>query len=282
MYSVLSFDFRVLSAVEGVEERVRTLLTPFGPRALRGAPHEFVLTRRNGYLEILLDGAVVHRARRVGAAIDWMLWKASTEAIAGIRDHIAIHAGAVGIRGRAVLLPAPPDSGKTTLTAGLVGAGFSYFSDEAALIDPASGRVVAFPRALWLEPGSVEALARFLAMDEWSPGPTGTAHVAPTALPHGRIGRASPVGHVVFPRYEPNASTRLLPMSRAEGLIELGRNAFNLDRFGAGGVDVLADVIRGADVHRLTIGDLGAAVATVSRLVAADDGRRRHVSSDVR
>jgi hypothetical protein len=281
MYSVLSFDFRVVSSIATVEDRIRELMAPFGARSTRRPPHEFVVLQQDPYIEVALDGTVAHRSRQAGSAIDWILWKASTEALARIEDHLVIHAGAVVWRGRAVLLPAPPDSGKTTLAAALTAAGFSYLSDEAAPIDLFSGRVVPFPRPLWLEPSSVEALDRFLANDEGqSVRRNGTSHVAPADLRRGRIGTPARVRHIVFPRYRDGAATKLVPLSQAEGLVELGRNAFNLDTFGSRGIDVLAGVVRGAEVHRLTLGDLGTAVEAISVLVGKDDtsGKRSRAS----
>lgn len=63
------------------------------------------------------------------------------------RQRTFIHAGAVGWRGRAVLLPGRQTSGKTTLTAELVRAGASYLSDDYAPLDD-RGRVHPFPRPL--------------------------------------------------------------------------------------------------------------------------------------
>lgn len=283
MYRLLSFEFALSTGVPGASERVATLLAPFRASPLGSVPHVFELTRDGGLFVVVLDGDVVHRSGRLGGAIDWILWKASTEAIAGIDDHIAIHAGAVAWNGNAVLLPAPPDSGKTTLTAALTAAGFSYLSDEAALIHPSTGKVVPFPRALWLESGSVEVLDAFLSRRAGGRvRRDGTAHVAPADLRRGRIGRPSRVRHVVFPRYAPGSPTSLRPMSRAEGLIDLGRNAFNLQRFGGRGVDVLADVVRDADVHRLALDDLDAAVTAISALVDPTAGRRDHVVNGAR
>jgi hypothetical protein len=279
MFRLLSFDFRVLSSIPEVEQRVSQLLAPFLLLASGPPEHEFQVLIGDGTIDVVFDGNVAHRARRTSGAVDWILWKASTEAIAGIDDHIAIHAGAVGWRGLAVLLPAPPDSGKTTLTAALTTAGLSYFSDEAALIAPASGRLVPFPRALWLEPGSVVALDRFLgpnAATSFTQNPT--SHVAVAEL-RGGIADESTIRHIVFPRYVEGASTSLTPISRAEALVELSRNAFNLDAFGTSGLDALARVVRGADVHRLVVGDLSGAVDAISTLdgMNAERGSRPRV-----
>src|SRR6201989_340392 len=48
------------------------------------------------------------------------------------RRRVFVHAGAVGWRGRAILIPGRSFSGKTTLVAELVKAGAKYYSDEYA------------------------------------------------------------------------------------------------------------------------------------------------------
>lgn len=58
-----------------------------------------------------------------------------------------VHAGVVGWRGRAIVIPGRSRSGKTTLVAGLIRAGASYFSDEFAVLD-ARGRVHPFAKPL--------------------------------------------------------------------------------------------------------------------------------------
>lgn len=63
------------------------------------------------------------------------------------RRRTFVHAGAVGWRGRAVIIPGSTMSGKTTLVAELVRAGADYYSDEYAVLD-ARGRLHAFPKPL--------------------------------------------------------------------------------------------------------------------------------------
>jgi hypothetical protein len=63
------------------------------------------------------------------------------------RDWIFVHAGVVSVEERAIVLPGPSFSGKTTLVAALVKAGATYFSDEYAVVD-VRGRVHPYPRPL--------------------------------------------------------------------------------------------------------------------------------------
>ena len=69
--------------------------------------------------------------------------------IESAQGRLFVHAGAVGWRGRAILIPGSSHSGKTSLVAALLRAGATYYSDEYAVLD-AEGRVHAYPRPLLL------------------------------------------------------------------------------------------------------------------------------------
>lgn len=62
-------------------------------------------------------------------------------------DKVFLHAGVVGWKGKAIVIPATSFSGKTTLVAELVKKGALYYSDEYAVLN-ADGCVEPFPK--WL------------------------------------------------------------------------------------------------------------------------------------
>jgi hypothetical protein len=64
----------------------------------------------------------------------------------------AVHAGAVLLAGRGLLLPGGTHAGKSSLVVELLRRGARYLSDEYALIDP-QGRVHSYPRPLLLRNG---------------------------------------------------------------------------------------------------------------------------------
>ena len=64
-------------------------------------------------------------------------------------QHALDHAGAVGWRGRAIVIPGSSYSGKSTLTAAFVRAGATYYSDEYAVFTE-QGKLKPFPRPLQL------------------------------------------------------------------------------------------------------------------------------------
>jgi hypothetical protein len=67
------------------------------------------------------------------------------------RRHVFVHAGCVVVDGRAILMPGRSMSGKTSLTAALIRAGASYWSDEYAVLD-SRGSVRPYPRRLAIRP----------------------------------------------------------------------------------------------------------------------------------
>jgi hypothetical protein len=112
---------------------------------------------------------------------------------------IFVHAGVVGWRGRAILMPGLSFSGKTTLVTALVRAGASYYSDEFAVLDQ-RGFVQPFPRPPTLR-------------NDTEPEVTIRDLLA-------RTGREPlPVGLVVLTRYEPGI--KWIPHSVSPGLLAL-------------------------------------------------------------
>jgi hypothetical protein len=183
-------------------------------------------------------------------------------------DALGLHAGGVARHGTAVALPAVMESGKSTLTAGLVRAGFSYLTDEAVFLDWETRRVIPFPKPISLDPGSWPL---FPELEPNAPLPDGYKddqwHIPPDAIRPGAVGPPCRVRHVVFPRYAERASTRLTPLRRAEATIELARNTFRFNERPRRSLDMLAAAAPEAECYRLDIGDLDDAVALVSELV---------------
>jgi hypothetical protein len=67
-------------------------------------------------------------------------------------NRVFVHAGVVGHRGRAIVIPGKSFSGKTTLVAELVRAGATYYSDEYAVLDE-QGLVHPYPKPLSIREG---------------------------------------------------------------------------------------------------------------------------------
>lgn len=219
--------------------------------------------------ELLIDGSTCGRADDPGGLLSTLVGALNRSA-ADASHHVLVHAGAVERNGVGVVLPAPMESGKTTLTAGLVRAGFGYLTDEAAAFDRATRTLVSYPKPLSLDRGSWPLFPE-LEPDEAFPSDAYKAkqwQVPPEAVRAGALGAPCTARFVVFPAYAEGAPTRLEALSRAEALVALARNTFRFDREGRPTFALLADVLRNAEAFRLPHGDLDAAVELVSGLVA--------------
>jgi len=232
---------------------------------------------RPARFDLRRDGIVLLRCVELGVAVEHLMWHLTQAAIHATSPAAALHAGAVSGPHGAVLLPAPAGSGKTTLTAGLVAAGWDYLSDELALVEPETAAVRPFARPLCLARDAVELFAGL--GDRLTPKLDSRRcdklQVRPEDLRPGarRLpGQACPVRAVVLPLYEPAAPTRVEPLRRVETLLALLPNAFDLD---PGRLEVLAELCRSAPGYRLVSGDLDEAVAEVSRLAEAAGADRQ-------
>jgi hypothetical protein len=99
----------------------------------------------------LLYGNHIRLARSVN--VDEVLERLESDLrlfVAELAHHrVFVHAGVVGWKGKAIVIPGRSFSGKSTMVAELVRAGASYYSDEYAVFD-SRGRVHPFPKDLEL------------------------------------------------------------------------------------------------------------------------------------
>ena len=198
-----------------------------------------------------------------------MLWDVYDRAFREARTGLVLHAALASRRGRGVLMPGRPDAGKTTLVAGLVRAGLSYLTDEAAVFDPATRRLGGVPRPLGMTRSTI---ALFPGLEDRLPPELRrtdrrTRHVPPSKIRARSVARVCDLRYVVVPDYRRGATTRLVPLSRAETLVLLSRSAFAPQRFVSEGLEPMGVALARADCYRLRTGDLAGAVDAVVSLV---------------
>jgi hypothetical protein len=116
-------------------------------------------TRVRRYYLVFSGSAQLARTLDEGMALELFESAVSFDVASSSERWVFVHAGAVGWHGRAILVPAPSQHGKSTLVEALVRAGATYYSDEFAVID-ARGRVHPFakPLSLRLDSGGVRRI----------------------------------------------------------------------------------------------------------------------------
>lgn len=216
---------------------------------------------------LLVDGSITSSADSPEGLIPTLV-QYLNRTVATESPHVLIHAGCVEQNGVAAILPAYMEHGKTTLTAGLVRAGFHYVTDEACAIRRDTHTIVPYPKPLSIDPGS---WFLFPELEPHEPFTTDAYkasqwQVPPTAIRPDALGGECRARFIVFPAYDADAITELIPLSRAEALIELAKNTFRFDQEGRPTLDVLSAVIAECDVYRLPNSSLDEAVTCVSAL----------------
>jgi hypothetical protein len=121
---------------------------------------------------------------------------------------VFVHAGVVGWKGQAILLPGTSFSGKSTLVAELTKAGATYYSDEYAVLDM-RGRVHPYARPLGIRQNGHLERATKLTVESLG----GQSGVQPL-----------PVGLILMTTYKRGATWRPRRLSAGEGALELLAN----------------------------------------------------------
>lgn len=187
-----------------------------------------------------------------------------------MNDRLLLHAGALERDGHALLLPATPGSGKSTLTAALSLRGWRLLSDEFGVVDPDTGLVHAMLKPVALKNESIAVIRAF------EPGATlgpsfpktrkGTvAHLAASADAVARRHEAAQPAAVVLPRWEAGSSTRFEPVTPDTAFAALAFNAFNYQLLGETGFDTVVRLARQCLAWQLVYSELDDAIDTLDR-----------------
>jgi len=171
-------------------------------------PHVFRLEREEGGYSQVKNGekSGVNKSRKVLLRyFDSMLRITIAEYAVG---HVFLHAGVVGWKGRAIVIPGDSYSGKSTLVAELVKAGAEYYSDEYAVLDE-RGLVYPFARRLSMrtEPGKGKSIDNIYITAEELGGRVGSTGIA--------------VGWVLLTTFENNAQWNPKVLSSGKGVLEM-------------------------------------------------------------
>lgn len=187
----------------------------------------------------------------------------------GWRRHLILHASCVEKDGRALVMTGESGSGKSTLAALLGERGWRFLGDEFALLDPATGMMHPFPRAVSLKNRAIEVAMAHIPAHRFGPELAGTPkgtirHLMPRAEAIAAMDCPAMPALLLFPRFGHAAETR--PVDPAELFMRLTQASTNYVALGEPGFAALTHFARTVPGVALDYPDTQAALDGVDEL----------------
>ena len=207
--------------------------------------------------EFLIDGDPPFEPLPRDQAPAFLEWGLNWSIAASCHQWFTIHAASLERNGMAVILPAPPGSGKSTLCAALALRGWRLLSDELTLIDPRSIAASALARPINLKNASIDLIREFEPASVWGPVTYDTAkgritHLRPPMDSVKRMLETAQPRWIVFPRYVSGSDPLLTPRGKSLTFIHFAENAFNYSTLGETGFEVVSRLVDQCDCYDFT------------------------------
>jgi len=175
---------------------------------------------------ICVDGRVAEQGVPSDMALPHLLALTFFSISRALADKQLFHAAVVKKEKGAILLPAAAGRGKTTLAAFLARRGYTFFSDELAVLDVQTLTVLPCPLPMSIKSGSVEALSPYYPflsqLTVYTRSDTKEVrYLPPPPDSLARITDEAKVAAIVFPQFTANARTRIVKLDKAAALARL-------------------------------------------------------------
>lgn len=223
----------------------------------------------------LLDGQAPFKPLPRAQAMPVLEWGLNWCIASQAHQYLILHAAVIERGGRAAILPGDPGSGKSTLCAALVHAGWRLLSDELALVRMDTLELQALARPVSLKNASIDIIRERIPDAVLSARFTDTskgtiALLAPPAHSVARVDDTARPAWVITPEFAAGAAASMEPASPALAFMELAHNGFNYSIHGAAGFDVLSRLVDGCRCCHFRYSRLDDAVAAFDALAAED------------
>jgi hypothetical protein len=208
-------------------------------------------------------------AAQAYALLEWgMNWCIAVQA----HHYLLLHAAVLERQGRCVILPGDPGAGKSTLTAALMLSGWRLLSDELTIVDRNLGQIEPLARPVSLKNESIDVIRAFAPQAVFGETARDThkgtvSHLKPSPDSVAGLGRRGRAAHVVFPRWERGAATRLTRRPKADAFMHLANHAFNYSLLGRLGFDLCATLVDQCDCWDFGYSRLDEAIRVFEQLV---------------
>lgn len=187
------------------------------------------------------------------AMLEWgMNWTVASHEM----SFLLVHSAVLAKDGKAILFPAPPGSGKSTITTHLAFNGWQLLSDEMALINLKTGRCHPFVRPICLKNNSIKLAKKWFPHASFSSIAKDThkgdvIHVSPPLSSWDmRFEEAEIVG-IIYPQYTSGNILEIEALDNSNSFMQLSNNAFNFTALGKVGFDTIIKTVEKAKSFRV-------------------------------
>jgi len=197
------------------------------------------------------DAVPVARAPGIDEAVDRL--RSSLQLLVGefARDRVFVHAGVVGWKGKAILLPGKSFVGKSRLVAALIGEGAQLYSDEFAVL-AADGLVHPYAKPISIRDEDTHC-GHPVTAEELGPAGVGVDPIPP--------------GLVLFSKFRDGATWRPRRLTPGRAVLDLLANTLPARRQPEAALEALKSVARAAPAYRVSRGEAEDAALRALRLL---------------
>lgn len=240
----------LLTNTPGIPDYYLTLRAGSGLRKYIRPQARFLADQHEPFKPIDIDNGF--------ALLEWgMNWCIATSEM----RFVIVHAAVLAKDGKAVLFPAPPGSGKSTLTAWLAFNGWRLLSDEMALLIPGTNQVIPFVRPICLKNQSIALARNWFPEARFSTVAKNThkgdvIHLSPPEQSWQQNSEPAEVVAIVFPKYAKAQQLEVTALNQAQAFMALAENAFNFSLAGAEGFETIVRLVENCQNYEVTYAEV--------------------------
>lgn len=176
-------------------------------------------------------------------------------------NYLLLHGAVLEKNGEAIIFPAPPGSGKSTLCAYLSHSGWRLLSDEMTVINLTTGLVEPFVRPICLKNDSIDLFHSwfpdaFISNVAKDTNKGDVAHVKAPIDSVTRYKEPARVKAIVLPKYNKDIELDIYALNKCDAYKSLSSNAFNEGVLGPSGFEAAVNLVESCDTVEIHYNDL--------------------------
>ena len=232
-------------------------------------------TEKVNFWTIYVNGQACHCGLQWDAVFPALMTLIFVRTLETLQQSCIFHAAVLLYNNQGLLLPGQAGSGKTTLTAALAQRGWLCFSDEMAVINQQTLQLTPMLMPMSIKAGSVQPLAddypELSNLPVWQRADEKRVrYLLPPEQSLPAKYQSAAVNKIVFPVFHSSGETSLTRADKLTALQRLSVCGSSNRALQQADVQVMIDLVDGADCYELFYVDNGSAISALENLFAGD------------